>query len=568
MSSWKKLGLIQILVLALMLQIPSSANSTTDEMFKISPEPGLGYLGYTAFPVGNEVDASPGLVGMQTQEGQKVKSVSFCKSINDIRCEQADYFQYISSLGICTDIKELNCIADIFAEDSNGKKLDVEITNTRFNFKNEFLGDLKIGLPPGVSPPVIEIPGAPHAFGISYLPVVTNYGSWDKTLENKVRIENSNLSFYAVKLNSGNFDTSEISDNAANYYQRHWRSTMSAGAPCIINDSKLCAVATAIPSGLRLGLEIRVDDGIQGWFHGRIEDPVLSFQDDSNGYRTLRVLARSTKVPAISIWKKKSEITENLKNFYAKAPKPLGGSGTGAGNLALQNGPEDKWSLMRQNNTGFGAFEMEEFINWLPNVNDRANYQPTVWNLKLMTNFNNSGNYQNCQTNSSGVVGIVSTNATQYLSGPPVFNEQTEELEYKVAAPHLTPDGSIFRGSYDLLLKSSVAKCLYGITGSAFKVSISVISAGGELIDASTTVTERDGWFYFSARGFTFSAPTIRVKLVADAQAETKSSDVKPNESVSTKPVKKNSVITCVKGKSTKKITGSNPKCPKGFRKR
>ena len=32
------------------------------------------------------------------------------------------------------------------------------------------------------------------------------------------------------------------------------------------------------------------------------------------------------------------------------------------------------------------------------------------------------------------------------------------------------------------------------------------------------------------------------------------------------KPVK--SIITCVKGKTTKKVTGLTPKCPKGFKKK
>ena len=566
---YRRIVLLISVAIVFFSQLPTNANLVADEMYKVTPEPGLGYLGYSAFPVGNEVDASPGLVGMQTDSEKKVRSISFCSSIDDPRCAKADYFQFISSLGMCSDIKQLNCISDIFAQKNDGSKLDVKMTDVKFNLKNKYAGNVSVGLPSGFSPPVVEIPGAPHSNGITYLPLVTGYGSWDKAAEGRARIENANLSFYAVKIQSGNYPTSEISDDASNYFQRSWRSTKSAGTPCIFNDSTLCAVATAIPSDLKLGLEVRVDEGIQGWFHGRIEDPDVSFQEDKNGYKIIRILARPTRVPSISVWKKKSELSEDLRKFYTQAPKPLGGSGTGAGNLDLQNGPEEKWSLMRQNNTGFGALEMSEFLTWLPSIGDKANFFPSVWNLKLMTNYNNAGNFQNCQSNVSGLVGVVSTNATQYLSGPPNYNESTNELEYKVAAPHLTPAGEVFRGTYDLSLRSSVAKCLYGITGTAFKVSISVVSAGGELIDASSTVTEKDGWFYFSARGFTFSAPTIKVKLVPEVEktADSTTKDVvsspTPKQSVAQKKT-----ITCVKAKSSKKITGINPKCPLGFRKK
>ncbi|NDE48124.1 MAG: hypothetical protein EB019_04045, partial [Actinobacteria bacterium] len=33
-------------------------------------------------------------------------------------------------------------------------------------------------------------------------------------------------------------------------------------------------------------------------------------------------------------------------------------------------------------------------------------------------------------------------------------------------------------------------------------------------------------------------------------------------------PVAKKITITCIKGKSTKKVSGVNPKCPKGYKKK
>jgi hypothetical protein len=63
-------------------------------------------------------------------------------------------------------------------------------------------------------------------------------------------------------------------------------------------------------------------------------------------------------------------------------------------------------------------------------------------------------------------------------------------------------------------------------------------------------VSEKDGWLHLAAYGFTFSSPTISVKL---SQA---------------KPLAKKTTITCVKGKLTKKVTAVGPKCPAGYKKK
>jgi hypothetical protein len=62
---------------------------------------------------------------------------------------------------------------------------------------------------------------------------------------------------------------------------------------------------------------------------------------------------------------------------------------------------------------------------------------------------------------------------------------------------------------------------------------------------ATTTMSQRNGWLYFSASGFHFSAPTIKVKLNSEKILK----------------------ITCVKGKTKKLVTGTNPKCPSGYKK-
>jgi hypothetical protein len=287
----------------------------------------------------------------------------------------------------------------------------------------------------------------------------------------------------------------------------------------------------------------------------------------------LTVTAQAVQVPAVSIWKKKSEISPTLTSFYASLSKPLGGSGTGAGQTTLQQGPESGWSLMRFNNTGYSQEEFDEFLGWIPLIGDKANLVPVVWTMNLMTNFNPGIFGSNCNAKNDELTGMVSTNSTQYLAGPPSFNSATGELEYKVAGPHLLPNGELSRGTYDLSLKADFARCLYGITGTAVRATVSILSESGTAVNAVSIVNEKNGWLNFAARGFTYSSPTIKVKLtqVQDTVAPTPTPTPIPTPSTTpiAKPVvAKKTTITCVKGKTTKKVTAVGPKCPSGFKKK
>jgi hypothetical protein len=170
-------------------------------------------------------------------------------------------------------------------------------------------------------------------------------------------------------------------------------------------------------------------------------------------------------------------------------------------------------------------------------------------------------------------LGVVSTNASQYLEGPPVFNSASSTLEYKVAAPHLKPDGEVFRGTYDLQLRSGAARCLYGFSDAPISATVEVVSENGEKQVAVTTVNEKDGWLYLSAKGFTFSAPVVNVKLTQEkavpAPTETPAPVASPTPSAVAKPAAaKKTSITCVKGKTSKRVTAVNPTCPKGYKKK
>jgi hypothetical protein len=90
---------------------------------------------------------------------------------------------------------------------------------------------------------------------------------------------------------------------------------------------------------------------------------------------------------------------------------------------------------------------------------------------------------------------------------------------------------------------------------------VSIISSNGTAQVATTTVNEKDGWLYLSANGFNYSAPTVRVKLTQEAEAPVATPSAKPAAA-------KKTTITCIKGKTSKKVTAVKPVCPVGYKKK
>ena len=134
-----------------------------------------------------------------------------------------------------------------------------------------------------------------------------------------------------------------------------------------------------------------------------------------------------------------------------------------------------------------------------------------------------------------------------YDTGSPSF--ENGFLNYKVGGLHFMPDGKTeVQGTYDLVMRSETARCLYGFTKAPISATVSVV--GGENSSVATTVvSESNGWLKMAAYGFTFSEKTVRVKMTQ-------------------KPAQAMKTITCLKGKVVKKVTAVSPKCPTGFKKK
>ncbi|MFM2145092.1 MAG: hypothetical protein RI899_880 [Actinomycetota bacterium] len=569
----KRFWQVGILIAALLsTSFVASATENSAETFKAAPEPGLGYMGYTAYPVSAAVSNLSGLLGMETT-GDRVNSVRFCTSLSDPDCSKSDYFQYSAYYPMCASTTDLDCIEEITATSSAGQKLQVTTVKEFSSVKrNQYEGKPAVGLPSGSSPTLFTVADAPHSLGTQYMAAVTSYGYIDTRVFPTTVMENGSLSIFAVSATNGIFQPHDMASTPASYAGKRWRSSNGGDYSCSYTDGATCAKAGPMPLDVTFGVKVRYSTPIKGWFHGRVQDPAIVYKAGDGNSKVLSVSAKAVQVPAITTWKKKEELSQELKDFYARASKPLGGSGSGAGKTELQQGPESGWSLMRLNNAGYTQEDFNEFLAWLPMMGEKANLAPIVWTMNLMTNYSSGVLGSTCKTSDDELSGMVSTNSTQYLAGPPSFNRATGELEYKVAGPHLMPNGELSRGTYDLSLKAEFARCLYGISGTAVRATVSIISESGTVVNAVTVVNEKNGWLNFAARGFTYSSPTIKVKLtdVNESKPEANPTpSATPSATPSTKPaVTKKVTISCVKGKSVKKVTSVAPKCPAGYKKK
>ena len=268
----------------------------------------------------------------------------------------------------------------------------------------------------------------------------------------------------------------------------------------------------------------------------------------------MSVSAEPVKVPVFFTNGYWYQLSEKMKNWwqtdFAKYMTNVEASGTASGSDPEHPERNIPSSIVFMDAHSYGDFSMSIIKNLSGEVKDTAVAAPSAWSFRSLDDSYGSG-MNSCITSGSGLKGIVTTNSTTYSQGAPEFSGGN--LSYKVASLHYLPDGTVFHGSYDLILKSDVARCLYKFSNAPISATISIVSEDGTNQVASTTVGEKDGWLYLSAKNFTFSAPTVNIKLT---QAGT---PVRENKSLSKK-------ITCVKGKVSKVVTTAS--CPSGYKKK
>ncbi len=276
------------------------------------------------------------------------------------------------------------------------------------------------------------------------------------------------------------------------------------------------------PEDVRISVTVRMPKGDGGWFSGRITDPIVQLKSEAK-YNVLTIDALPATVQKIQAWVPVDKKTPGMAKLGMNA----------GGNHSIESGFDDPPHTT--------SVEWTEQLR--PFVGDRSTSEESVWVVR-------STYIQNDCFPNNRISGFVATNAMAYSWNPPVLKNGF--LDYKVGGMHTTSTGELTKGTYDLVLNSETARCLYKFSSAPISATVSIVGSSGESQSVQTTLlTERDGFLKLSAYGFTFSSPVVRVKLEQEKSAT---------------ETKKLKTITCMKGSTLKKVTALVPKCPAGFK--
>jgi len=572
-----------ILGLLLTILIPQSSNAIVffndqDDAIKLKPNYPAAGLSITDDRVLTQVSAITG-----ASRGTFVTNLA-CNSVTDPRCSGADNLRVSAVIPPCTaksDAQDV-CIKSLRTADSTGALKDAQLLYEIDTFK--FPRDTASRIPAGGGISVwrgSSIKGGTLEYSVAVDIQINYYRTSPSSPTSSVYVVGFSAQVLPTTTKNGNFypliwrDGFESIDNPKNgEVDQSYRS-------CIWTDLGRCGMAEPFFADQPIELTMQMDNKLTGWLFGRMKDTRASVTRLSPTTSTLVVSGASINVPSGISWIPKSEFATSPAlqemNYDGRVENDVYGPGIMWGKFS--NHP-DLFEFPRFGMAGGGIhtpnpalkgtgyFQASE--KWL----QTANVLPT-WRFQGMDPSSFWGMDQSvgnrvweCTVkDQTKLHGMMTTNAMAYSWSPPAFKDGI--MSYKVAGAHLDADGSVYKGTYDLAMNADSARCIYGFSNAPIKASVSVLSSGGGEQEISTeTLSIKDGWMNLSAKNFTFSSPTIRIKLTQEQApvAATNNSPSTPNAAA--KPAAPRITITCVKGKSVKKVSGVNPKCPSGFKKR
>ena len=526
---------IGLVIAAFLAPTLSHAADPIDEQFQSLAMPGANSLGFQANESNFAKTESSSWFNFTTSDGTPsgaLTKVSICDTGKEAGCEFTVQAMYRAVLPACVGDSDTNCVSEITAVNAGGKSLKVNTLSTFPTLRyQDFAGDLAQGVPRGSGAVLVSIPEAPHTGGDNYLMKLVVTSTRTPESGGVYGVPSISASMMAVKIVEGKFQGSRTETSTSSYLRAQGVSVRSFIdlAPgeildpryqaCVMSSTKECALPYGLPQDISFGFSARFSFNLTGWLHGRMRDASIKIEKKSEKESLLTVSARPIKVPVLDVVKSVDDLPDSLINYFAQLDwagetlrYPLATSAQGTRVDRSEKTREGLKNLsFKFINTRFDTGSMNDFLQWLPIAGDKAAALPTQWRVSTMTD-RGSGVVQECLNKSNTLAGLVTTNSTMYLDGPPTYDASRGSLDYKVASTHYEADGKTeFKGTYELLMSSSVARCIYKFTSAPVKATVSVTSENGEPNVATIVVNEKNNWLTLAAYNFTFSAPTVSV---------------------------------------------------------
>jgi hypothetical protein len=494
------------------------------------------------------------LIGMTNfPKGDFIKNMYICDSLEAKDCKNPEIkvLTFASVFTKCLSDTDTDCIDSFSIKNEDGSVISAKFQRNWVPAP-VFKGDKSKSLPTGYGPSSWTLTNDEGKLETYALSVGVN-GNFDLARNpNKSNFE----SFFAAVQPIKEIQGAEYEGPVVNVTKRGdgesrgWN-TKFIEKGCQIAEKGLCGYRMPFDLEKTVVLKVRLSQPVQGWLHGRMKDADIAMKTAADNSQVVEISAKPLSVPSIYGWAKWGELPQKLKDLY-----PVGAGGTTRDFGDFTTTDLSSRTLLTMSMVSGDAAIIEMNL-WLPLLNDKAAAMRTFWVAQTIRGelpFDS----QNC-VRGKGFTGVIGTNAAVYSDGPPKFDQAEQSLNYTVGASHLDTKGDLFKGYYQLNLRSDVARCLYGFGSAPIQAKIEVSSSDGTPSVATTVITEKDSWLKMTAAGFTFSTPKIKVKLSQEAEA---------TPAASPKPFIQKRTISCVKGKASKNVTALKPKCPAGFKKK
>ncbi len=519
-----------------------------------------------------------------------------CASVSDIKCEQAETLRVSAIVPPCSanyDATDV-CIKSLRTADSSGV-----MQNATLQFEaetNKFPKDMQFKLPAGGGASVWR--GASVKGGtIDYAVVIDLQINWYRTPQPGLANSQKSVVGYSaqvipVKIKSGN------------YYPVYWKYNQPSGTisaepqlpadittydswfNCVIVDQGRCAYPDTFFADQNIELSIQMDNAVTGWMFGRMKESKVSATPLSTNTTLLTVEGSSINVPFGHAWVPLDSIKTSPGLEEMDWNKQLSNNRyVGPGNAQIGRpsnhvdlfefgvfgaAAEDGGGIHTPNPQLKGTGMFQAIEPWLKTISTAPTWRfqgmspSSFWGMDQSS----ANNVWSCTVkDTSKLHGLMTTNAMAYSWSPPALKDGY--LSYKVAGAHLDSDGSVYKGTYNLSMNVDSAKCIYGFTDAPIQATVSITKDGESTDIATEILSVRNGWMNLSANNFTFSDPTIRIKLTqekvsAKPTPSAKPSTINPNKKVVARKIS----ITCIKGKTQKVVTRIKPICPTGYKKK
>jgi len=530
-----------------------------------------------------------------TEQGSN-GSQSLCTGWDDPKCSNSLTAYVI--LPVCKSLSEANCVEALSIATAKVPQSNAAFVKTIG--AQSFAANVSQELPAGSNWSLFEVPALAAAGEVSKYSVKVKVDLQKFPI---IGLKPKAFSATVVPYASG---TTSMRDIA----MYEWLNPLgvatvsgNAGDPkCIWTENGTCGIEVAFPKDTKVKLTIHLGNYLTSWLHGRLTEPTVDISAITQTQNRLVVEAAPVITPSATALISSTEVSPNIANNFRDPsgflpPGEISMMTTASSDGALKNFLDfekffankatsltDTWSFRSINPTevasgafgGFGGFGSSDSTGL---GSSAAKCLPQASSILGAVAGANS---------TTALIGMVTTNALTYESGPPKFEDGF--LNYKVAGVHSNPDGSDFIGKYDLVMDGAIARCLYGFGAKVpISATVSIVSADTGSRVQSTFFKDDGQWIRLGAYGFTFSSPTLKIKLAQGGAADPAKVAVKeevtpipeklaPKEEVAVTTAKAaapaevkkviSKSISCVKGKVTRKISGTNPKCPAGFKKK